>query len=570
MAASQASRRNSKHKPLILSLLISSLSLLILSGSLKKTRHPVSTPSSSSARTKTHLRHAYLVGKEPELPIWFRLVEEEMKGKRARVGFVNIDDISDPEFATSGLAKAVKVMFDPVSGDLTWKNLFPKWIDEDQKLSKPSCPELPMPNFEDYRDLDVIVAKVPCGGGGDSRRGLRDVFRLQVNLVVANLAVESGRVNPDMNRKIYVVFLGSCGPMIEIFRCDDLLRHVGDYWVYKPELRRLKQKVLMPVGSCQLAPAYVETGKERWRGYKLQSSLRKANHTVYRPREAYATVLHSSEAYVCGAIALAQSIRRTSSTRDLVLLADNSITNKSLAGLQAAGWKIRRIQRIRSPNAEKDAYNVWNYSKLRVWQLTHYDKVIFLDADLIVLRNIDKFFVYPQLSAVPNNRVLFNSGVMVIEPSNCIFEDLMSKSFKLDSYNGGDQGFLNEFFTWWHRLPSRLNHMKYFERPKDEEHTIPDNLYTMHFLGLKPWMCYRDYDCNWDKETHHVFASDSANRLWWEVYDSMPRELQSFCGLTEEMDFRIRKWRGIAKEANLANGHWKIKVKDNRRLHYFE
>ncbi|XP_030473402.1 putative UDP-glucuronate:xylan alpha-glucuronosyltransferase 4 [Syzygium oleosum] len=568
--ASKASRANSKHKPLILSLIIISFSLLILSGSFRKTKHLFNTPSSSSAWTKTLLHNVHLVRNETELPIWFRLVEEEMNGKKVRAGFVNIDNISDPEFAMKGLSKAVKVTFDHVSRNLTWENFFPEWINEDPKRSTPSCPEIPMPKFEDYRDLDVIVAKVPCGDGRDSRRGLRDVFRLQVNLVVANLAVESGRINPDMNRKIYVVFLGSCGPMVEIFRCDDLVRQVGDYWVYKPEQGRLKQKVLMPVGSCQLPPAYTETGKERWRGYMLLSSLRKANRTIDRPREAYATVLHSSEAYVCGAIALAQSIRRTGSTKDLVLLADDSIGDKSLAGLQAAGWKIGRIDRIRSPNAKKGAYNEWNYSKLRVWQLTQYDKVIFIDADLIVLRNIDEFFVYPQLSAAPNNRVLFNSGVMVIEPSSCIFEDLMSKSFELDSYNGGDQGFLNEFFTLWHRLPNKLNWLKSFENRKDEERMIPDNLYTLHFLGLKPWMCYRDYDCNWDMETRHAFASDSANRLWWEVYDSMPSELQSFCGLTEKMDFRIRKWRGIAKEANLTNGHWKIKVTDSRRLHYFE
>ncbi|XP_056166247.1 putative UDP-glucuronate:xylan alpha-glucuronosyltransferase 4 [Syzygium oleosum] len=569
--ASKASRANSKHKPFILSLIIISFSLLILSGSFRKTKRLLNTPSSSSsARARTLLHRARPVRNETELPIWFRLVEEEMKGKKVRAGFVNIDDISDPEFAMKGLAKAVKVTFDHVSGNLTWTNFFPEWINEDPKRSKPTCPEIPMPKFDDYRDLDVIVAKVPCGDGGDSRRGLRDVFRLQVNLVVANLAVKSGRINPDMNRKIYVVFLGSCGPMVGIFRCDDLMRQVGDYWVYRPEQGRLKQKVLMPVGSCQLAPAYTETGKERWRGYLLLSSLRKANRTMYRPREAYATVLHSSEAYVCGAIALAQSIRRTGSTKDLVLLADDSIGDKSLAGLQAAGWKIGRIDRIRSPNAKKGAYNEWNYSKLRVWQLTQYDKVIFIDADLIVLRNIDEFFVYPQLSAAPNNRLLFNSGVIVIEPSSCVFEDLMSKSFELDSYNGGDQGFLNEFFTWWHRLPSRLNWLKSFDNRKDEERAIPDNLYTLHFLGLKPWMCYRDYDCNWDMETRHAFASDSANRPWWDVYDSMPSELQSFCGLTEKMDFRIRKWRGIAKEANLTNGHWKIKVTDSRRLHYFE
>lgn len=78
---------------------------------------------------------------------------------------------------------------------------------------------------------------------------------------MANLAVESGRVKPGSDRTVYVVFVGSCGPMIEIFRCDDMVMHVEDYWVYKPELRRLKHKVIMPVGSCQISPGYAETGE---------------------------------------------------------------------------------------------------------------------------------------------------------------------------------------------------------------------------------------------------------------------------------------------------------------------
>ena len=142
-------------------------------------------------------------------------------------------------------------------------------------------------------------------------------------------------------------------------------------------------------------------------------------------------------------------------SRDLVLLHDKSISGKSLRGLRAAGWKTKWILRIRSPFAKKDSYNEWNYSKLRVWQLIEYDKIIFIDSDLLVLKNIDEFFFYPELSAAGNDKVLFNSGVMVIEPSLCKFEDMMLKSFKVSSYNGGDQGFLNEVFTWWNNNSSQ-------------------------------------------------------------------------------------------------------------------
>lgn len=320
-------------------------------------------------------------------------------------------------------------------------------------------------------------------------------------------------------------------------------------------------------------------GKELWRGYLPQLPDPNHNNTMQKrqevPKLAYVTVLHSSEAYVCGAIALAQSILLTGKKIfepiDLVLLADDSIGPKATKGLIAAGWKIKRIQRILSPFAKKGAYNQWNYSKLRIWQLTMYEKVIFIDSDLLVLKNIQYFFTYPQLSAAPNEDVIFNSGIMVIEPSQCMFEEMMEKTTIVKPYNGGDQGFLNEIFTWWHRLPSKLNYMKSFKfHSSDEKREVPDDVYAVHYLGLKPWMCYRDYDCNWDMEDHHVFASDAAHKIWWKVYDTMPKHLQSYCGLTHDMNRRNVKYRRIAGNANLSDGHWRIQVKDPRKKHLLD
>ncbi|XP_022999266.1 putative UDP-glucuronate:xylan alpha-glucuronosyltransferase 5 [Cucurbita maxima] len=506
-------------------------------------------------------------------------VEKEFRGQeKIKIGLINISDNDegiDDVFDLLGLAEESKqrietvlIHFDRVGNDVEWTSLFPEWIDEDEKFKSPKCPDIPMPKTELYTDLNLVIVRIPC------KKGIfRDAFRLQANLAAAKVALASGWVEEDLLQTVYVAFVGACGPMREIFRCDDLVNPdhtVEGVSVYKPELRRLKQKILMPFGSCQLAPVYARTGREVWRNFLLQKAP-KTNSTDQqiriRPKEAYVTILHSSEAYVCGAIALAQSLLLTDTSKDLVLLVDNSITNKSLEALEAAGWDIMRFHRIRSPFAEKGSYNEWNYSKLRIWQLVKYDKIVFIDADLLVLKNIDEFFALPQLSAAANNKMRFNSGLMVVEPSNCLFEDLMVKSFELKSYNGGDQGFLNEVFTWWHRLPSRINHLKIFQKENVENNSDP---YAIHYLGMKPWMCYKDYDCNWDKEDHQIFASDSAHAKWWEVYEAMPAELQPFCGLTKKMDFRLRKWRSFARNSSFPDAHWKIKIKDPRRRRFMD
>lgn len=292
-----------------------------------------------------------------------------------------------------------------------------------------------------------------------------------------------------------------------------------------------------------------------------------------KQREAYAAILHSADSYVCGAIAAAQSIRMSGSTRDLVILVDETISDYHRTGLEMAGWQVRTIKRIRNPKAEKNAYNEWNYSKFRLWQLTDYDKIIFIDADLVILRNIDFLFGMPEISATGNNGTLFNSGVMVIEPSNSTFELLMDHINEIVSYNGGDQGYLNEIFTWWHRIPKHMNFLKHFWIGDDEVvkrkkvrlfEAEPPALYVLHYLGNKPWVCFKDYDCNWNVDILQEFASDAAHRRWWRVHDSMPEKLQDYCKLRTIQKAQLEWDRRQAKIGNYSDGHWKIRIRDNR------
>lgn len=252
--AEMASKTSASNKKFffIFSLFLLCLALLLLNPTLRS-----NPPRRQDGSQKSAVHYSAI-----KKPGWFGFIVKEVKGKKRKmnIGFVNLDEAVKLESEMHGLAETITVHFDPVSDERRWEDFFPEWIDEEEKWGPPTCPEIPMPSFENYSDLDVVVARVPCGRGAEGR-GVRDVFRLQVNLIVANLMVKSGWVNGDIDRTVHVVFVGGCGPMLEIFRCDDLLIHEADYWIYKPDLRRLKQKVLMPVGSCQLASPYAEPGK---------------------------------------------------------------------------------------------------------------------------------------------------------------------------------------------------------------------------------------------------------------------------------------------------------------------
>lgn len=66
------------------------------------------------------------------------------------------------------------------------------------------------------------------------------------------------------------------------------------------------------------------------------------------------------------------------------------------------------------------------WTKLLVWSMTEYDKVVSLDADITAYANADDLLAYPELSAVPEllfpivakeHLLLFNAGMLVLQPS---------------------------------------------------------------------------------------------------------------------------------------------------------
>ncbi|PUZ53895.1 hypothetical protein GQ55_5G087100 [Panicum hallii var. hallii] len=480
-----------------------------------------------------------------------------------RVGLLNFNSSEVARWRSTLPAADVRaVSLAPAAGDVTWKALYPNWIDEDSNRN--NCPSLPDPDPPLREYYDLVAVKLPC-----RRQGwYRDVRRLHLQLSAAKLALHGSSSSVPKAGTVLILSEPKCLPLPNLFPCKQLLARHAHAWLYRPDAAYLRDRLNLPVGSCQLAvPSLRPQPSPGQPGEAPRSGI---------GRQAYATVLHSADAYVCGAIALAQSIRQTGSTRDLVALVDaQNVGAEQRAALATAGWQVRPAPRIRNPRAARDAYNEWNYSKFRLWQLTDYDKVVFLDADLLVLRSMDFLFEEAlELSATVNSGARFNSGVMVLEPCNCTFELLMAGIHDIDSYNGGDQGYLNEVFPWWHRLPRRANLLKYAWDEGDRAAQArvlgaePAEVHAVHYLGIKPWLCYRDYDCNWNVAALRRFASDEAHARWWAVHDRIePAELRDrFCALPEGQVAMLEQHRREATTVNASDGHWNRTITDPRRL----
>ena len=95
-------------------------------------------------------------------------------------------------------------------------------------------------------------------------------------------------------------------------------------------------------------------------------------------------------------------------------------------------------------------------TKLHVFRLTQFSKIIFLDADVLPIRPLGHLFSLPhEFSAVPDVGWpdIFNSGVMVLTPGEEKFAQLNQLLKSSPSWDGGDQGILNEWRGGnWNRL----------------------------------------------------------------------------------------------------------------------
>jgi alpha-N-acetylglucosamine transferase len=228
---------------------------------------------------------------------------------------------------------------------------------------------------------------------------------------------------------------------------------------------------------------------------------------------AYVTLVTNAD-YAMGATALARSLRFTSTAADLVVLHTGAVGQSALDPLRYLNCRLIEVEHLPLSDAfnERHAHGnlhsaapftkgrkpdfhspLDNFCKLRLWELTEYQRCVFIDADAIVLRNIDRLFGYPEFSAAPNvyqsvadfRRV--NSGVFVARPSVDTFRHMLAQLDRPDCFwKRTDQTFLQAFFPDWHGLPVYFNMLQYvwFTMPALWDW---QSISVLHYQYEKPW-----------------------------------------------------------------------------------
>ncbi|KYM95344.1 PREDICTED: uncharacterized protein LOC108780513 [Cyphomyrmex costatus] len=261
---------------------------------------------------------------------------------------------------------------------------------------------------------------------------------------------------------------------------------------------------------------------------------RQAFYRIFLYLSGYAWVtLATNDAYSLGALVLAHSLRRVGTKHELACLVTPGVTATMREKLAAVFSLVQEVNVLDS----KDEANLAllarpelgiTFTKLHCWRLTQYEKCVFVDADTLVVRNCDELFEREELSAAPDVGWpdCFNSGVFVFRPSQQTFASITAFAAAKGSFDGGDQGLLNMYFSDWaskdisKHLPFIYNMCStatYSYLPAFKQ--FGDDVRIIHFIGItKPWLQYFDTLTGTVQPPPGSSHLQPLLQLWWNIF----------------------------------------------------
>lgn len=250
-------------------------------------------------------------------------------------------------------------------------------------------------------------------------------------------------------------------------------------------------------------------------------------------RYAFATLVSNPD-YVLGATALARSLRAVNASAPLLVLTTDPDLDTS--ALESYGCEIKPIVQANFSAEFRERHSraavhkaapftkgnkplfhdpLDNFGKLSLWQLDAYERIVFLDADTVVVRNIDRLFGYPEFSAAPNlyeslaDMHRLNSGVFVAQPQQQTYAKMLAALDAPNAYwRRTDQTFLETFFPHWHGLPYTFNVLQYVYFNLPQLWHWP-SINVVHYQYEKPW------------QANHARAAQLQPLidLWQQIYE---------------------------------------------------
>lgn len=233
--------------------------------------------------------------------------------------------------------------------------------------------------------------------------------------------------------------------------------------------------------------------------------------------KAYITYLATDD-YLVGVATLWESLQQSKTSYPFYCMVTDRISDDVVEELRRLNIKVIFSPVIRLPEnlldynskyCNKNQEVLQNYfQKLIIFGLEKFEKLVYLDADMIVLKNIDELFDKPHMAGAidhideESNRYYINGGLIVIEPSKKLYHefiDYLTKTDHNEFYNEAnehhrcfwDTDFYNAKFKDWAKDRSQIIDIRYnvfisaFAYYREVFH---DEVKIVHLTGKKPWL----------------------------------------------------------------------------------
>ena len=212
--------------------------------------------------------------------------------------------------------------------------------------------------------------------------------------------------------------------------------------------------------------------------------------------------------YFDGVVKLYKSMQKVKSKYPLICICLDTTTDEQRQHLVELGIEVVNMEL-------SSIYNPYNpkwteaFAKLDLWKWTAFDRLCWIDSDIIMLQNCDELLSIPVVEdglacavdgregrppiPTPHTsntpfRMLF-TGLFVLKPSMATYNKHQNLLGKIPSYDGGDQGFLTSVFAREHFKNVKFLSPLYdysIRRIKIESRL--DEVKCLHFVGHpKPW-----------------------------------------------------------------------------------
>jgi len=286
---------------------------------------------------------------------------------------------------------------------------------------------------------------------------------------------------------------------------------------------------------------------KEWRLYEIESRFGQdwcKENVKSRSDVTWLTVVVNDK-FVVPALVLGYSLRTFSCQKNMIVFISEEVSTDAVKALQNVGWKTRFVEEMDCNCLDAKIGGDRNsglfgrplghrirgtHTRFHAWNYTEFSKIIYLDADLMLMTNIDELFKLPDdFAATPCARpgvidLCFNAGLMVFTPDAKYYQEIMKLWWETTEKDTcpHDQDLLTMYFVDagnWKALPYAYNVRRHVFRPMKAFH------FAYGSRPPKPWSA----ECRPSRREARVFngpiltLDDVVLVFWKNFYDLLTK-----------------------------------------------